>query len=85
MLLRGAQIHRNGRGQYGLFPNPTFSSNRTQLPPSDVLSNTRMSLYDSDVSHHHFKPGSRHVPGSKDWTPFHMTRSGCRAVRLPRV
>ena len=85
MILRGAQIHRDGHGKCGLLPNPTFSSNRTQLPPSGVLTNIRMSLCNSGVFHHHVKPGSTHMSGSMGRTPFHVTRAGCRVVRLPRA
>ena len=49
MLLRGAQIQRDGHGKCGLLPNPTLSSNRAQLPTSGVLANTRMSLCDSII------------------------------------
>jgi len=57
MILHGAQIHRNGHGKCGLLPNPTFFSNRAQLPSSGALANTRMSLGDSVVSYRHFTPG----------------------------
>jgi hypothetical protein len=40
MILRGAQIHRNGDGQCGLLSNPTLSSKTTQLPFSSVPANT---------------------------------------------
>jgi len=46
MILRGAQIHRNGPGQCGLLPNPTLSSNTAQLPFSSVPANTRTTLFD---------------------------------------
>ncbi len=85
MILRGAQIHRDGHGKCGLLPNPTFSSNRTQLPPSGVLTNIRMSLCNSSVFHQHVKPGSTHMSGSMGRTLFHVTRAGCRVVRLPRA
>jgi hypothetical protein len=58
MILRGAQIQRDGHGRCGLLPNRDLSSNRAQLPTSGVLANTRMSLCDLVVSHRHFKPGS---------------------------
>jgi hypothetical protein len=60
MILRGAQIHRDGHGKCGLLPNPTLSSNTTQLSFSGVLANTRMSLCDTFVSvasDAHFKLG----------------------------
>jgi hypothetical protein len=32
MILRGAQIHRDGHGKSGLLLNPTLSRNNTPLP-----------------------------------------------------
>ena len=60
MILRGAQIHRDGHGKCGLLPNPTLSSNSPQLPSSSVLGNTRMSLGDSVISRRSFTPGVTH-------------------------
>ena len=57
MILRGAQIQRNGHGKCGLLPNPTFFSNRAQLPSFGVLANTRMSLCNFVIPHRHFEPG----------------------------
>jgi hypothetical protein len=60
MILRGAQIHRDGHGKCGLLPNPTLSSNTRQLSFSGVLANTRMSLcgtFVSVASDAHFKLG----------------------------
>ena len=57
MIIRGAQIHRDGHGKCGLLPNPTLSSNRAKLRSFGVLANTRMSLGDSVVSYRHFTPG----------------------------
>jgi hypothetical protein len=57
MILREAQLHRNGHGKYGLLPNPTLSSNRARWPTSGVLANTPMSLCSSVVAHRYFKPG----------------------------
>ena len=85
MILRGTPIHRDGHGKCGLFPNPTLSSNKAPLPSSGVLTNTRISLGDSVVSHRHVKPGGTYGFDSKDQTPFHVTRAGRRLVRLPRA
>ena len=85
MILRGPQIHRDGHGKCGLLPKPALSSNTAQLPSSGVLANTRMSRCDSVVSHRHFKPEGQHVSDAKDRKPFHVTRAGCRVVRLPRA
>ncbi len=41
MILRGAQIHRDGHGKCGLLPNPTLSRNNAPLPSASVFSNTR--------------------------------------------
>jgi hypothetical protein len=57
MILRGAQIQRDGHGRCGLLPNPTLSSNRAQLPTSGVFANTRMSLCDLVISPRHSTPG----------------------------
>jgi hypothetical protein len=57
MILRGAQIQRDGHGKCGLLPISTLSSNRAQLPTSGVLANTWKSLFDSVISHRHFTPG----------------------------
>ncbi len=46
MILRGAQIHRNGHGKCGLLPNPTLSRNYAPLPSASVFTNTRTSLFD---------------------------------------
>ena len=46
MILRGAQIHRDGHGKCGLLPNPTLSSNNAPLPSASVFANTRTSLFD---------------------------------------
>lgn len=85
MILRGAQIHRDGHGKCGLLANPTLSSNTAQLPSSGALANIRMSLADSVVSHRPFTPGVQHMSNSKDWKPFHVTRARCRVLRLPRT
>ena len=85
MILRGAQIHRDGHGKCGLLPDPTLSSNRAKLRSFGVLANTRMSLCDSAVSHRHFKPEGMHVSDSKDREPFHVTRARRRVVRVPRA
>lgn len=85
MFLRGPQIHRDGHGKCGLLPKPALSSNTAQLPSSGVLANTRMSRCDSVVSHRHFKPEGQHLSDAKDRKPFHVTRAGCRVVRLPRA
>jgi hypothetical protein len=85
MILRGLQIHRDGHGKCGVLPNPALSSNTAQLPSFGVLANTRMSRCDSVVSHRHFKPEGQYVSDSKDRKPFHVTRAGCRVVRLPRA
>ena len=85
MILRGAQIHRDGHGECGLLANPTLSSNTAQLPSSGALANTRMSLGDSVVSHRPLIPGGTAYVHSKDWKPFHVTRSRCRVPRLPRA
>jgi hypothetical protein len=45
MILRGAQIQRDGHGKYGLFPNPTLSSHRAELPSSGVLTHTGTNLH----------------------------------------
>jgi hypothetical protein len=82
MILRGAQIHRDGHGKCGLLPNPTLSS---KLPSSSVLGNTRMSLGDSVISRRSFTPGVTHVSDAKDLKPFHVARARCRVVRLPRA
>ena len=85
MILRGAKIHQDGHGKYGLLPNPTLFRNSAQLPSSGVLANTRMSRCNSVVSHRHFKPEGQHLSDAKDRKPFHVTRAGCRVVCLPRA
>lgn len=85
MILRGTQIHRDGHGKCGLLHNPTLSSNKAQLPSSGALANNRVSLGDSAVSHRHLTPGGTHASDSTDQKPFHVTRSGCHMVRLPRA
>lgn len=85
MILRGQQIHRDGHGKCGVLSNSALSSNTAQLPSSGVLANTRMSRCDSVVSHRRFKPEGQHVSDAKDRKPFHVTRAGCRVVRLPRA
>jgi hypothetical protein len=57
MILRDAQIHRDGHRKCGLLPNSTLSSNRAQLPISGVPANTRMSRWNFVISHRHFTPG----------------------------
>ena len=57
MILRGAQIQRDGHGKCGLLLDRTLSNNRAELPFSGVLANARMSRCDSVISHRHFKPG----------------------------
>ncbi len=57
MILRGAQIQRDGHGKCGFLPDPTLSNNRAELLSSGVLANTRMSLCNSAISHRHVKPG----------------------------
>ena len=84
MILRGAQIHRDGHGKCGLLPDPTLSSNRVKLRSFGVLATTG-SLCDSAVSHRHFKPEGMHVSDSKDREPFHVTRARRRVVRVPRA
>jgi hypothetical protein len=79
MILRGAQIHRDEYGQCGLLLNPTLSSNNTGWRQLCVLTNTRMSLCDSGVSHHHFKPGNTHGSGSKGWDTI-----SCDSIRMSR-
>ena len=85
MILRGAQIHRDGRGKCGLLPNPTLFSNTAQLPSSGALANIRMSLGDSIVSHRHFTPGGTHMCDSKGQKLFRVTRSRCRVLHVPRA
>ena len=46
MILRGAQIHRDGHGKSGLLLNPTLSRNNAPLPSASVFANTRRSLFD---------------------------------------
>ena len=57
MILRGAQIQRDGHGRCGLLPNRTLSSNRAEWPSSAVLEHTGPSLCDHVVSPRHSKPG----------------------------
>ncbi len=85
MILRGAQIHRDGHGKCGLLANPTLSSNTAQLPSSGALANTRMSLGTllSLIAPSHREV--QHMSNSKDWKPFHVTRARCRVLRLPRA
>ena len=53
MILRGAEIQRNGHGRCGLLPNRTFSSNRAELPSSGVLAHAGMILM---ASSGHLRP-----------------------------
>jgi hypothetical protein len=85
MILRGAQIHRDGHGKCGLLSNPTLSSSNIQLLFAGALASTRMSFCGSIVSLHHFTPGDAHISNSKDRKLFHVTRARCRVVRLPRA
>ena len=82
MILRGAQIQRDGHGRCGLLPNRTLSSNRAELPSSDVLAHTVTNL-------HNLWPlvvtSDREVQNwsdCQDRKPFHVTRARCRVMRL---
>ena len=71
MILRGAQIQRDGHGRCGLLPNRTLPSNRAQLPPSGMLAQTRTNLQnlwfcvftsDQEVRHmHDCRTGNRSI------------------------
>ena len=45
MILRGAQIQRDGNGKCGLLPNRTLSSNKAELPSSGVCTRTGTKLH----------------------------------------
>ena len=85
MILRDAQIQRDGHGKSGLLPNSTLSSKSAQLPNSGVPANTRRGRCNFGISHRYFTPGSMHVSDSTDQKPFHVTRVKCRGVRLPHA
>ena len=80
MILRGAQIQRNGHGRCGLLPNRTLSSNRAELPSSVVLTHTgtnRHNLWLLAVT------SDREVQSDcQSRKPFHVTRARRRVVRL---
>ena len=83
MILRGAQIQRDGHGRCGLLPNRTLSSNRAELHSPGVLAHTGTNL-------HNVWPlvvsSDREVQNwsdCQDKKPFHVTRARCRVVRRP--
>lgn len=71
MILRGTLIHRNGHGQCGLLPNPTFFNNRAQLSFSGVPAHTRTTLFDHIVSSCSSKQGGA-APASIAGTENHV-------------
>jgi hypothetical protein len=77
MILRGAQIHRNGHGKCGLLPNPTLSINRAQLPSAGVLAKTRMSLAHFEILRRDFTQRGTHLSDSKDLELFWRTFADC--------
>ena len=88
MILRGAQIHRDGHGKSGLLLNPTLSRNSAPLPSVDVLTNTRTSLFDCisffiQLQRGGATPRSDCSIGVRK--PFHVTRARFRLVHSPRA
>ena len=80
MILRGAQIQRNGHGRCGLLPNRTLSSNRAELPSSGVLTHTATNLHNLRLL---TVTSDRKVQSDcQGRKPFHVTRAKCRVVRL---
>jgi|GEM_PF-1641849 len=88
MILRGAQIHRNGNGKCGLLPNPTLSRNYAPLPSASVFTNTGTSLFDRislflQRQRGQLQPTLRLLYRGRN--PFHATRARYRLVREPRA
>lgn len=85
MILRGIQIHRIGHGRCGLFPNPTLSSNKAQLPFSCVPPNTRTNLFERSLFSSSKREGYSPSFDHRDQKPFHVTRARNRAAHHLRA
>lgn len=82
MILRGAQIQRNGHGRCGLLPNRTLSSNRAELPSYGVLTHTATSRHNLCLWLLAVTSDQEVQSDCQGRKPFHVTRARRRVVRL---
>ena len=81
MILRGAEIQRNGHGRCGLLPNRTFSSNRAKLPfPGVVLTHRESNLLTLWPLMVTSGREAQNWSDYQDRKPFHVTRARRRVV-----
>ena len=83
MILRGAQIQREGHGECSLLPNRTLSNNRAELQSSGVLAHTETSLHNMWSPAVNSDRGDQHLPGWTGRKPFYMTQARSQAVDRP--